>query len=93
MLPRVVVGDNIKRTMEMTKDQELVWWLECPEVEAVPGRCGGRPTIKGTRIEPDGIVGDFELGSSIEEIHENFPTVPIDRIKKLIAFAHDHQPV
>jgi uncharacterized protein (DUF433 family) len=93
MLPRVVVRENIKRTVEMIKDQELSWWLECAEVEAVPGRCGGRPTIKGTRIEPDGIVGDFDLGSSVEEIHENFPTVPIDRIKKLIAFAHDHQPV
>ena len=87
------IGENMKRTMEIIKEKELVWWLECPEVEAVPGRCGGRPTIKGTRIEPDGIVGDFDLGSSIEEIHENFPTVPIDRIQKLIAFAHDRQPV
>ena len=31
-------------------------WVDCEEVEVVAGRCGGRPTIKGTRIEPDLIV-------------------------------------
>jgi uncharacterized protein (DUF433 family) len=31
-------------------------WLNCEEVEVVHGRCGGRPTIRGTRIEPDPIV-------------------------------------
>ena len=25
-------------------------WLACSEVEAIPGRCGGRPTIKGPKI-------------------------------------------
>ena len=75
----------------MSKVQDFDW-LECPEIEAVPGKCGGRPTIKGTRIEPDGLVADFELGSDIEEIHENFPTVSVKTIEALIAFAHAHQP-
>ena len=43
----------------MTEAQELDW-LDCPEVEVVPGRCGGRPTIKGTRIEPDTVLIDEE---------------------------------
>jgi uncharacterized protein (DUF433 family) len=30
-----------------------------------------RPTIKGTRIEPDTIVENFEVGSPVEEIAEN----------------------
>ena len=68
-------------------------WSGCDSVEQVPGKMGGRPVVKGTRIEPETIVQDFELGSAIEEIHGNFPTVPLDTIRKLIAFANTHQPV
>ncbi len=68
-------------------------WTGCDAIEQVPGKMGGRPVIKGTRIEPDTIVEDFDLGSSIEEIHENFPTVPVDTIRHLLAFSHAQQPV
>jgi uncharacterized protein (DUF433 family) len=68
-------------------------WMECELVERVPEKMGGRPVIKDTRIEPDTIVQDFELGSPVEEIHDNFPTVPVDTIRKILAFAHKQQPV
>ncbi len=68
-------------------------WLECDEIEAVPGKMGGAPVVKGTRVEPDTILTDYELGSSVEEIHENFPTVSVATIRRVIAFAHQHQPV
>jgi uncharacterized protein (DUF433 family) len=67
--------------------------MECELVERVPEKMGGRPVIKDTRIEPDTIVQDFELGSPVEEIHDNFPTVPVDTIRKILAFAHKQQPV
>jgi len=68
-------------------------WTGCDLIEQVPGKMGGRPVIKGTRIEPETITTDFELGSPVDEIHDNFPTVPVDTIRKLLAFAHKHQPV
>jgi uncharacterized protein (DUF433 family) len=68
-------------------------WMACELVEQVPGKMGGRPVIKNTRIEPETIVQDFELGSPVEEIHDNFPTVPVDMIRTILAFAHKHQPV
>jgi uncharacterized protein (DUF433 family) len=68
-------------------------WTACDLIERVPGKMGGRPVIKGTRIEPETIVDSFELGSTVEEIHEDFPTVPVDAIKKLLTFAHAQQPV
>ena len=68
-------------------------WTGCDPIEQIPGKMGGRPVIKGTRIEPETIITDFELGSPVEEIHDNFPTVPVDTIRKLLAFAHKHQPV
>lgn len=70
-------------------------WTECREVEVVPGKMSGQPVVKGTRILAQTIVENFEGGSLIEEIHENYPSLPIDRIRKLIAFAQSHgaQPV
>jgi uncharacterized protein (DUF433 family) len=68
-------------------------WSGCDVIEQIPGKMGGRPVIKGTRIEPETILQDYELGSPIEEIHENFPTVPIDLIRKLLIFAHAKSPV
>jgi uncharacterized protein (DUF433 family) len=67
-------------------------WNESPDIERVPGKMGGAPVVKGTRVEPDTILTDFELGSPVEEIHDNFPTVPVGTIRRLIAFAHQHQP-
>jgi uncharacterized protein (DUF433 family) len=68
-------------------------WLECDEVEAVPGKMGGRPVIKGTRIEPDTVVIDEEFGRTPEQTQESFPTLSIETILKIRAFAHRHQPV
>ncbi len=38
---------------------------------------------------PDAIAGSYELGDAIEEIHEGFPTLTIDQIKRLIEFAQE----
>jgi len=55
----------------------------------------GQPVVKGTRILAQTIVENFEGGSPIEEIHENYPSLPIDRIRTLITFAQSRsaQPV
>jgi uncharacterized protein (DUF433 family) len=63
-------------------------WTECDLVEVVPGQVSGRPIVKGTRIPPEVIVGDYELGSPIDEIEENYPSLSRDMIVRLIAFAH-----
>jgi uncharacterized protein (DUF433 family) len=44
--------------------------------------------VRGTRIMPDAIVGSYELGETIEELHEGFPTLSVAQIKRLIEFAH-----
>jgi uncharacterized protein (DUF433 family) len=68
-------------------------WEGCEEIEQVPGKMGGRPVIKGTRIEPETILTDEELGASPEETHESFPTVPVATIRRIIEFAHNKQLV
>ena len=68
-------------------------WNDCDLVERVLGKCGGRPTIKGTRIEPDLILTEEEYGRTPEQTHADFPTLPVDTIVKIRAYIHRHQPV
>lgn len=62
-------------------------WSGCELVERVPGKVSGRPIVRGTRILADTIVQDAELGSTLEEIHENYPDLPAAAIERLISFA------
>ena len=66
-------------------------WMACELIEQVPGKVSGRPVVRGTRILPDAIVGSFDLGETIEELHEGFPTLTVAQIKRLIEFAHSQR--
>ncbi len=62
-------------------------WMACELIEQIPGKVSGRPVVRGTRIMPDPIVNSYDLGDSLEEIHEGFPELSIAHIKHLIDFA------
>jgi uncharacterized protein (DUF433 family) len=74
------------REMANVKTDVEIDWMACELIEAVPGKVSGRPVVRGTRILPDAILNSYELGDSIEEIHEGFPTLSIVQIKRLIEF-------
>ncbi len=63
-------------------------WLKCELIEQVPGKVSGRPIVRGTRILPDAIVDSYDLGESLEELHQGFPSLTVNQIKRLIEFAH-----
>ncbi len=63
-------------------------WTACELIEQIPGKVPGRPIVRGTGIIPEGIVNSYDLGESIEEIHEDWLSLSIVRIKRLIEFAH-----
>jgi uncharacterized protein (DUF433 family) len=69
-------------------------WTDCELVERIPGKVSGQPVVRGTRIRADTIVQDYELGETIEDIQEGFPSLEAWQIKRLIEFAqqHRHQP-
>jgi uncharacterized protein (DUF433 family) len=62
-------------------------WMACELIEAVPGKVSGRPIVRGTRILPDAIVGSYELGETIDELREGFPSLSAAQIERLIEFA------
>ena len=63
-------------------------WMACELIEKVPGKVSGRPIVRGTRILPDGIVNSYDMGESIEEMREDWPSLSVAQIKRLIEFAH-----
>jgi uncharacterized protein (DUF433 family) len=66
-------------------------WTACELIEQIPGKVSGRPIVRGTRIMPDGIVNSFDMGNSIEDIHQDWPSLSFAQIKRLIEFAHAHR--
>jgi uncharacterized protein (DUF433 family) len=63
-------------------------WTQCELIESIPGKVSGRPVVRGTRILPDAIVDSFDLGETIDELREGFPSLSVSQIKRLIDFAH-----
>ncbi len=48
-----------------------------------PEICHGKPVIKGTRVPVKVIVDMLKRGYSPEEIHEEYPSVPIRAIRMI----------
>ncbi len=72
----------------MTHTDTGIDWLACELIEQIPGKVSGRPIVRGTRILPDAIVGSYDLGETIEELREGFPSLSVAQINRLIEFAH-----
>jgi uncharacterized protein (DUF433 family) len=65
-------------------------WSECALVEVVPGKVSGVPIVKGTRVQADAIVENYEDGSPVEEIADNFD-IPETTIRQLLSYATEHK--
>ena len=61
-------------------------WSGCPLVESDPYKLGGVPILKGTRMQADSIVENYEWGSPIEEIADNFE-IPVETIRLVLEYA------
>lgn len=52
-----------------------------------PGKCGGRPCIRGLRIRVTDLLGMLAEGVSNEQILQDFPYLEGDDIKAALAYA------
>jgi uncharacterized protein (DUF433 family) len=68
----------------------LMDWNGCEIVETVPGKVSGAPVIRGTRVQADAVLENYEAGESVDEIAYNFDLKPED-IDKVLAFAASRQ--
>ena len=53
-------------------DPKLVDWSDCDLVERNPLKLSGVPIVKRTRAQADSIVENYESGSPVDEISDNF---------------------
>ena len=49
--------------------------------------CGGELVVKGTRVTVRTLLASLAEGATVEEILADFPTVPAEAMRAVIAFA------
>ena len=64
-------------------------WKQCAVIETVPGRMGGQPVIKGTRLRPQDLLTNREQG--IDWLIENHGGVTRDQVKAVFDFYDRNQ--
>jgi uncharacterized protein (DUF433 family) len=52
-----------------------------------PGKCGGRPCIRGLRVRVTDVLGMLAEGATAQEILKDFPYLEADDIKAALAYA------
>jgi uncharacterized protein (DUF433 family) len=76
-----------KNMAQIDVNSDIVWTL-CELIEQVPGKVSGRPVVRGTRVVPDAIADSYDLGETVDELHQGLPSLSVSQIKRLIQFAH-----
>jgi uncharacterized protein (DUF433 family) len=52
-----------------------------------PDVCGGAPVVKGTRVRVKVVLDNLASGLSAEEIVSSYPTLTLEDVRAVIAFA------
>ena len=55
-----------------------------------PGKCGGRPCIRGTRMRVSDVLELLANGASTEEVLSDHPSLVRDDVLEAIAYAAVH---
>lgn len=58
-----------------------------------PAVCGGKPVIRGTRVPVQYILEMWDGGYSVGHIHEQYPTVPKELVKKVIDLLNEKRVI
>jgi uncharacterized protein (DUF433 family) len=74
-------------------------WSDCSLVEVVPGKVGGAPLIKDTRLPVAAITGNYDAflaegltpEQAISETLDCYPEVGVEMIEAVLAYRAAHQ--
>jgi uncharacterized protein (DUF433 family) len=67
-------------------------WSKCEDVEIIPGKVSGALLVKGTRIPVQAVLDNADDFTPEEMAHEIYEGLPVDRARRIIAFARQHSP-
>jgi uncharacterized protein (DUF433 family) len=63
--------------------EDGVDWTDCPIIEQISGKMSGAPVLRHSRVRPQDILADAELGAEwIAEAH----SLPVDDVRQVLAF-------
>jgi len=68
-----------------------VYQTEHPYIVRMPGVCGGRPIIKGTRVSVRQIAQLYKAGDLVDEMLQAYPHLNPAAIYDAISYYLDHQ--
>jgi uncharacterized protein (DUF433 family) len=60
-------------------------------ITILPGKRGGRPCIRDTRIAVADVLGWLAAGMSYQQIRDDFPELTEDDIRACLAYAADRE--
>jgi uncharacterized protein (DUF433 family) len=87
-MPGTPQKDKLRKVIERTSEGEVYEYYPLGRyVVIAPGVCGGRPTIRGTRVEVRALMGLLRNGWAINEIVQNYPRIPPKAVEEAIALA------
>lgn len=52
-----------------------------------PGRCGGRPCIRGTRIDVAVVLSSLAQGMSVEQVVREYPALTVEDVRAALLYA------
>jgi len=58
-----------------------------------PALCNGKPVVRGTRVPVQYILELWDMGYSVKRIHEQYPTVPKEMVKKVIELLNENRTI
>ena len=70
----------------------MIDWSLCPDVERIPGKVSGAWLVKGTRLPVWAILENAEDHTPEEIASEIFEGVSADTVRRIVTFAHLHEP-
>ncbi len=62
-----------------------------PHITKIPGVCGGRPAIDGTRVRVVNVVFMEKEGNTPEQMLEQYPGLNVAQVHAALAYYYDHK--
>lgn len=67
---------------------DAVDWTDCPLIERMPGKLGGVPVIRHSRVRPDDLLINRGEG---EEWLTGAYRLPLDTVRQVLTFFDQHE--
>ena len=62
-------------------------WSACEVVESVPGRMGGLPVLRHSRVTADSVFENYLLGESVDDILHQYQGLQREDVEQVIHYA------